>query len=210
MQTVKMVMLAALFAVSGVSVAGAQVTTVDLCTFPGTGSPVPDGTVLADQWRPIGILFDALPANVDPIKEDFGGTVCHLFFSPDFFDAIAVFSFVEPGTTNPVDATTFELEAWYDPGESAQLVGLDDSSTVVAQDEITPSDIGSESQTLGMSISGTFRTVEWRTQGDPGIAANLIEFEIPGGVPAVPPIGLFTLLIGLVLLGLFFARRVTL
>jgi hypothetical protein len=38
---------------------------VDLSKFPDTGDPVPDGTVLTDQWASIGILFDAAPDRLD-------------------------------------------------------------------------------------------------------------------------------------------------
>jgi hypothetical protein len=38
---------------------------VDLSRFPDTGDPVPDGTVLTDQWASIGILFDAAPDSLD-------------------------------------------------------------------------------------------------------------------------------------------------
>ena len=156
----------------------AQWTTVDLCTYPDSGLPVAEGTVLSDQWRSIGILFDANPATVDPVMRIWG--VCHLFFNPDQNGVDAVFNFVEPGTVVPTNATGFRLNAFYNPGESAQLVGLDGSGGVVAQDEITPADIGSESQTLEMTIIGSFQTVEWRTQGDPGIAAGSIEFSLRG------------------------------
>ncbi len=158
--------------------AHAQWIAVDLCTFPVTGLPVAEGTVLADQWRSIGILFDVDPPAVDPVMRIWGE--CNLFFNPDQYGVTAVFSFVEPGTVVPANATGFRLDAYYNPGESAQLVGLDGSGTVIAQDEITPADIGSGSQTLGMTIIGSFHNVEWRTQGDPGIAAGRIEFALQG------------------------------
>ena len=152
-------------------------TEVDLCTFPETGQPVPEWTILDDQWRPIGILFDATPAFVDPIMREWGK--CHLFFNPDVLEVNAVFSFVKPGTSVSTNALGFKLDAWYNMGESAQLVGLDSTGNVVAQDQITPADIGLGNLTLGMTIIGSFHTVEWRTQGDPGIAASVIEFMLP-------------------------------
>lgn len=148
---------------------------VDLSTFPDSGDPVPDGTVLSDQWASIGILFDAEPASVNPIKVDYGDA--HIFFSPDVFGAIAVFSFVEVGTSDPVDITAFELVPWFSPGESAELVGLDEIGAEVVIDTVDPSDIGNDSKSIKMSIEGNFRTVEWRTHGDPGIAAHSIVFE---------------------------------
>jgi hypothetical protein len=151
---------------------------VDLSTFPGTGDPVPDGTVLTDQWASIGILFDAEPDGVDLIDLYFGGTEGSIFFSPDVVNAIAVFRFVEPGTSDPVDATAFELLPWFNPGESAELVGLDEGGAEVAIDTVVPGDIGSESKGLKMSIQGTFRVVEWRTHGNPGIAAGALVFEL--------------------------------
>jgi len=150
---------------------------IDLSTFPESGDPVPNGTVLADQWAPIGIIFDAEPPGVDLVKEDFGTNTDHIFFSPDDQQATAVFRFVELGTMNPADVTAFELEPWFDPGESAELVGLDEGGAEVAIDTVDSDDIGSESDGIRMSIQGTFRTVEWRTHGNPGIAASGIAFE---------------------------------
>jgi len=150
---------------------------VDLSRFPDTGDPVPDGTVLANQWASIGILFDAAPDSVDPVDRFWGGTEGSIFFSPDVVNAIAVFRFVEPGKTDPVDISAFELTPWFDPDESAELVGLDEGGAEVAVDTVVPDDIGSESKGIKMSIQGTFRTVEWRTHGDPGIAGFEIAFE---------------------------------
>lgn len=150
---------------------------VDLSRFPETGDPVPNGTVLSDQWESIGILFNAEPDGVDLIKHDFGGDEGHIFFSPDMLNAIAVFRFVEPGTMDPVDVTAFELDPWFNPGESAELVGLDEGGAEVAIDTVDSDDIGSESTNIKMSIQGNFRVVEWRTHGNPGIAANSLVFE---------------------------------
>jgi hypothetical protein len=151
---------------------------VDLSKFPDTGDPVSNHTVLSDQWASIGILFSAMPAGVNPVKENFGTDTAHIFFSPDVQHAIAVFRFVDPGTTDPVDATAFELRPWFSPGESAELVGLDEGGMEVAIDAVTPDDIGDESQSLEMSIRGSFRVVEWRTHGNPGIAAHSLAFEL--------------------------------
>ena len=112
------------------------------------------------------------------MKEDFGTGTSHIFFSPDVLNAIAVFRFVEPGTTDPTDATAFELTPWFNPGESAELVGLDEGGAEVAIDTVDSEDIGSESTSLKMSIQGTFRVVEWRTHGNPGIAAYGLVFEL--------------------------------
>lgn len=150
---------------------------VNLTQFPDSGDPVPDGTVLTDQWASIGILFDAEPAGVDPIKMGYGSTMGCIFFSPDQEHAIAVFSFVEPGTMNPVDITAFELRPWFNPGESAELVGLDEGGAEVATDTVVSGDIGSESCHITMSIEGDFRSVEWRTHGNPGISADNLAFE---------------------------------
>jgi hypothetical protein len=150
---------------------------VDLSRFPDSGDPVPNRTVLADQWASIGIIFDAEPTGVDLIVEYFGGSAGAIFFSPDTQHAIAVFRFVDPKTMNPADATGFELTPWFDPGESAELVGLDEGGAEVAVDTVVPQDIGSESKGITMSIQGSFRTVEWRTHGDPGIAAFNLVFE---------------------------------
>jgi hypothetical protein len=150
---------------------------VDLSTFPDTGQPVPDQTVLADQWASIGITFDSEPEGVDAIVTYFGNEGS-LFFSPDVQHAIAIFQFVEPASRTPVNAVAFELLPWFNPGESAELVGLDEEGAEVVVDTVTPDDIGSESKGIKMSIDGTFRTVEWRTHGDPGIAAGEIAFEL--------------------------------
>lgn len=148
---------------------------VDLSKFPDTGQDVPNGTVLGDQWASIGIIFDAEPEWVDPVMQTWGEA--HIFFSPDTQGAIAVFSFVEVGTRTPADITAFELKPWFNAGESAELVGLDEGGAEVVMDTVTPADIGDEAQTIKMSIQGSFRTVEWRTHGDPGIAAHSIVFE---------------------------------
>jgi len=150
---------------------------VDLSTFPDTGDPVPDWTVLTDQWASIGILFDAEPDSIDAVVRYWGGTEGSDFFSPDVVNAIAVFRFVEPGKTDPVDISAFELVPWFNPGESAELVGLDEGGAEVASDTVVPSDIGDENSAIRMSIQGTFRVVEWRTHGNPGIAASELAFE---------------------------------
>jgi hypothetical protein len=150
---------------------------VNLSRFPDSGDPVPNLTVLSDQWASIGILFDAEPEWVNPIMHNFGGNTSHIFFSPDTQGAIAVFTFVEVGTRTPTDATAFELVPWFQQGESAELVGLDEGGAEVATFTVTSQDIGSESKSIKMSIQGSFRTVEWRTHGDPGIAAAAVAFE---------------------------------
>lgn len=127
---------------------------------------------------------------------------CHLFFDPDVYGVNALFSFVEPGTSVPTDVVGFTIDAFYNPGESAQLVGLDSSDNVVAQDEITPGDIGSESQTLRMTITGNFRTVEWRTQGNPGIAASRIEFAFDLQEAGIPTLSGWAMLMFSILLAL--------
>jgi hypothetical protein len=150
---------------------------INLNEFPDSGDPVPDGTVLTDQWAPFGILFDAEPAGVNLIKMGYGSETGCIFFSPDVQHAIAVFRFVEPGTMDPVDITAFELNPWFNTGESAELVGLDESGAEVAIDTVVPADIGSGGVSIKMSIQGNFRVVEWRTHGDPGIAAGDLAFE---------------------------------
>jgi len=148
---------------------------IDLSTIPDTGESVADGTVLDDQWRSIGVLFDARPEVIDPVMKDWGAA--HLFFDPDVEDAVAIVMFVEPGTDTPREVSSFTLYPWFDPGESAELVGLDGDGEVVVVDEVTPDDIGNDSQTLEMSISGSFSTAEWRTHGNPGIAASGLVYE---------------------------------
>ena len=150
---------------------------VDLSRFPDTGQAVPNGTVLTDQWASVGILFDAEPDGVDLIVEYFGGSEGAIFFSPDTQHAIAVFTFAEVGTRTPTDITSFSLEPWFDPGEAAELVGLDEGGAQVAIDTVDSDDIGSESKGIRMSIEGTFRSVEWRTHGNPGICAGNVAFE---------------------------------
>jgi hypothetical protein len=151
---------------------------LDLSTFPDSGDPVPNGTVLTDQWASVGIIFDAEPDGVDLIKQDFGTETAHIFFSPDALNAIAVFRFVEPGTSDPADVTAFELTPWFNPSESAELVGLDEGGTEVATSVVGPEDIGGENKSIRMSIEGSFRVVEWRTHGNPGIAASGLAFEL--------------------------------
>jgi hypothetical protein len=148
---------------------------LDLSTFPETGLEVPNGTILGDQWASIGILFDAEPTGVDAIVQYWGEA--HLFFSPDTLGAIAVFSFVDVDGRTPTDISLFKMRPWFDPEESAELVGLDEGGAEVAIATVTPDDIGYESQGIWMEIEGTFRTVEWRTHGNPGIAVGYIAFE---------------------------------
>lgn len=159
---------------------------VDLSKFPSDGAQVPNATVLADQWRPIGILFSARQEGVgpiDPIAEGFGSeTERGLFFNPDVFGAVAEFEFVEPGTSNPIDITRFSLVPFFNAGESASLVGLNEFDAVVAQDDVVNAPDGD----VPMSISGNFRRVEWRTEGDPGIAASRLMFEV---CPLAPRMG---------------------
>jgi len=147
---------------------------IDLSTYPDSGDAVEDGTVLDDQWQSIGVLFDASPEHIDPIMADWGAA--HLFFYPDEYGAVAILHFVEPGTDTPVDISAFELAPWFQSGESAELVGLDGDGNEVAEHAVTPDDIGDTEQTIVQSISGSFQTVEWRTHGDPGIAANSLVF----------------------------------
>ncbi|MEQ8689913.1 MAG: hypothetical protein RIC89_03620 [Pseudomonadales bacterium] len=175
-----------LFALSmGLLCATANAIEVDLNNFPSSGAPVPNNTILDDQWRVIGILFDALPSPaVNPVRQDFGGADGNLFFSPDNSGVTAVFTFVEPGTFNPAQATSFSLRPFFNPGESAELVGLDALDQVVASDTVTSGDIGASDRSITMSIAGVFDRVEWRTQGNPGIAAGDIRFTLIGGSEA--------------------------
>jgi hypothetical protein len=117
---------------------------------------------------------------IQPIAVDWGGgESSSLFFEPDIYGAIAVFDFVEPGTTIPTDVHRFTLVPYFDAGESAQLVGLDEHGTVVAEDEVVDTPQGG----VPMAIRGTFRRVEWRTQGDPGIAAFDLVFDVCAPTP---------------------------
>jgi len=171
-----------------VAPATARAVFVDLSTFPADGTPVPESTVLSEQWSEIGILFSARTYTseaIAPIMATFGTGTPHLFFSPDLQGAVAVFTFVEPGTSTPIDATQFSMVPYFDPGEDAQLVGLDELGAVVAQDDVVDAPGGDSP----MSIAGRFRTVEWRTQGNPGIATKFIEFETGGLCAAAPVAG---------------------
>lgn len=161
----------------------ARAGVVDISHFPASGERVPSGTVLADQWRPIGILFSARTPGLDaiqPVAVSWGDpNYLTLFFSPDLYGAVAVFDFVEPGTTMPMDIHRFALVPYFNVGESAQLVGLDEHDSVVAQDEVVNTPEGG----IPMAIRGTFRRVEWRTQGDPGIAAFDLVFDVCAPTP---------------------------
>jgi len=185
--------------------AAVHATNVDLTHFPTTGMPVPDGTVLSDQWRPIGILFSASgPTPVNPIK-DFTNT---LFFNPDQFGNVAIFTFVIPGGATPTHATRFSLRAGFDPGESAELVGLDDFGNVVAEDDVVPADIGSSRKFITMTITGYFARVEWRTQGNPGIAADTLQFDLTrNAAPTLNHAALLVISLCLVTFGIIRLRR---
>lgn len=187
----------------------AQAISINLCYFPGSDSEVPNDTVLSDQWVSTGILFDASPIGIDAIKYRWSGPNCHLFFNPDVFGAIAIFNFVVPGTNDPTNATSFSLLGGYDPGESAELVGLDSSGHVLAQDTVTPADIGDSRTMITMSISGSFHSVEWRTHGDPGIAARNIEFEVEtvDGIPASSTWAMILLSLLLAGVGIAYVQR---
>lgn len=158
--------------------APAHAVVVDLGRVPPSGLPVADSTVLADQWRPIGILFSARTEGMDPIQpvaRDWGdGRASSLFFDPDLYGAIAVFDFVLPGTATFIDVHRFSIAPYFNEGESAQLVGLDELGEEVALDELEDTPQG----LIPMEIRGTFRRVEWRTEGDPGIAAFDLVFDV--------------------------------
>lgn len=178
----------------------ASAVEVDLAEFPG-GNPVPDGTILADQWRDIGILFSARTdggPDVDPIQQYFGQPSGNLFFSPDVFGAIAEFTFVEPGTDIPADVSNFRLTGGFMPGEASQLVGFDEFGATV--DEFTTD--GTANGDVVLSIEGAIRTAEWRTMGNPGIAAKELAFnEVP------EPHAAALLVVGAVVLGSVRRRR---
>lgn len=157
---------------------GPALVEVDLSTFPETAEPVPNGTILDDQWHAIGLDIAAEPEGVDPIKHDFGTDTPHLFFDPDQAGVTAVFTFVDPATGSPTEATSFSLAGYFNPGESAQLIGFDDSGAETTRVEVTPDDIGSTDRTIRMRITGRLMTVRWVTQGDPGIAAKDLTFTL--------------------------------
>lgn len=117
--------------------------------------------------------------------------------------------FVKPGTTDATTVTRFSLRPLFNPGGSGQLVGLDEQGMVVAADEITPAAIGGSSRTITMSISGLFHTVEWRTQGNPGISAEDIEFDFGDTrrAPAMGGVVLGVLALGFLGLGTLRLRR---
>lgn len=190
MRSVRLHLLASLLSILLAGTASA--VEVDLAEFPDGGGPVANGTVLSDQYRSLGILFSARIDGgnpIQPIVDDFGTSLKHIFFTPDLFGAVAVFDFVEPGTTTTADAAHFQLDVYFDPGESATLVALDGSGTVVDEDGID----GAAGGDATMTVTGTFRRVEWRTEGNPGIAGKLIEFTLaddppdPPGPPAETP-----------------------
>lgn len=170
--------LVAACADSSGSSGGPTLVVVDLANFPETGEAVPNGAVLTDQWRTIGLDISAEPEDVDAIKHDFGTDTPHLFFDPDEVGVAAVFTFVDPTTGDPTEAIAFNLAAFFNPGESAQLIGFDATGTEVSRDDVTTEEVGAEDRTVRMRITGRFATVKWVTQGNPGIAANEVSFVL--------------------------------
>lgn len=70
MKVFKKIMIPIQIAALWIGVASAQAVVVDRCTFPESVATVPNVTVLSDQWRSIGILFDVTQPSVNPIMEN--------------------------------------------------------------------------------------------------------------------------------------------
>jgi hypothetical protein len=170
------------------SLVEASATTINLGIYPDSGETVPPNAAISDEWRSIGILFSARtqygePGSLTPIA---GGTgsdpdVRYLFFSPDIYGAVAIFTFVQPGTAEPEDVAFFEIDPDFDASsEHIDLVGFDELGEVVAQETLSGSD-----PDIPVAITGRFRTVEFRTFGNPGIGtlSSHIRFTLSSAVP---------------------------
>jgi hypothetical protein len=150
----------------------ALATAINLGIYPETGEVVPPNAPISDEWRAIGILFSARtqsgpPGSLTPISGGSGPdpNIRYLFFSPDIYGAVAIFEFVEPGSSVVEDVVYFEIDPGFDsPSESVELVGFDENGSIIAQEVLTGTD-----PDVPVSISGQFRTVEYRTFGNPGI-----------------------------------------
>ena len=156
----------------------AQPVEVDIRALPNGTAPPPNG-IITTQWQSMGITFAARrssepvgqPGSISPIAGGSGSLSRWLFFTPDVFGAVAIFRFFAPGTTTPIDATSFQMSADFDSfSERVELIGFDELGVEVArQDRTSPCSWPTPCSTP-VSISGRFRYVELRTFGNPGIA----------------------------------------
>ena len=164
------------------SAASAAVVTLNLDQFPDTNS-VPSNAVLTDQYRDIGVLIDARssvgpPGSLNAISGGTPGAFRFFFFNPDIFGAIAIFSFVEPGTNNPTNATLFRATAGWEVGESVELVTFDEQDNQIASMFIPSPNTSGGFLDGVVEITGLFHKVEIRTSGNPGIGFTNLQFEL--------------------------------
>ena len=168
------------------SEASAAVITFNLDQFPDTSS-VPSNAVLTEQYRDIGVLIDARssgqpPGSLNAISAGSPGSR-FFFFSPDIFGAIAIFSFVEPGTNNPTNATLFRATAGWEVGESVELVTFDQQDNQIDSMVIQSPNTSGGFQDGEVEITGLFHKVEMRTSGNPGIGFTNLQFELVSELP---------------------------
>jgi hypothetical protein len=154
-----------------------NVIQVDVSHYPN-GTPVPANHAISNEWRDVGILFAARRQNepvgqqgtIQPIVGG-NGVECarYFFFQPDVTGAVGIFRFVVPGTNAAVDISHFEMVAGWNAGESITVVGFNAAGSSVAQ-QTFGAPPGCTGFCNGMiSLTGQFRSVEVRTQGNPGI-----------------------------------------
>lgn len=162
---------------------------IDLSSFPD-GTQIPNGTVLDEQFRDIGVLFGAR-RSTEPVLQD-SETIqavkvssvgflpegeSGLFFDPErVFGAVAILNFVEPGTDNSAVVERFSalVDTAFNIRERVELFAFDDTGNLVASNTFS----GALGPLAPIELSGdiSFSSVEIRTFGDPGIAFTNLSF----------------------------------
>jgi hypothetical protein len=118
-----------------------NVIQVDVSHYPN-GTPVPANHAISNEWRDVGILFAARRQN-EPVGQQ--------------------------GTIQPIVGGNGVVVAGWNAGESITVVGFNAAGSSVAQ-QTFGAPPGCTGFCNGMiSLTGQFRSVEVRTQGNPGI-----------------------------------------
>ncbi len=173
------------FASTSVNLVQADLVQIDLKHTPG-GDPVSEGTVLSNQYLPIGAIFGARRSN-EPVLQD-SATISpisafhadsdrgFLFFNPDVLGAVGIIHFVQPNTNTPAQVISFEgiADRFFHGNETIEIVAFDDAGQVVASSLF----YGTAGPFATVSVESTtpFSAVEIRTSGDPGVAVGNLQF----------------------------------
>jgi hypothetical protein len=167
--------------------------TIDFDTFPN-GTPVPEGTIITDQYASVGVIFSIAISFNPPsglVIEGVSGSFTFVGMSPPNVltshghvpgpggslgcGADLKITFIDPSTRLPATVSSASILVFAvasNPPTTVHLVALDLNGAIVAQDEFTiPTSFGTISSfTLSVSAPGTgIASVE--TQG---VAANIV------------------------------------